>query len=139
MDGHAQVVAQKASFPLCIDFLPDGRMLLVSAADRQLLVREADGVLRRYADLGESTPWNDIVVDARGTAYVNNIGFDFPAGPGSDGAPGIIARVSADGQVRTVADNLAFPNGMVVTPTTAPDRGRVVCRPPQRLRHRSER
>ncbi len=57
--------------------------------------------------------WNDIVVDGRGNAYVNNIGFDFPGGEFS---PGVIAVVSPDGSARQVADAVAFPNGMVVTP-----------------------
>ena len=57
--------------------------------------------------------WNDIVVDGRGNAYVNNIGFDFPGG---EFAPGILALVSPDGSARQVGDGVAFPNGMVVTP-----------------------
>jgi sugar lactone lactonase YvrE len=35
---------------------------------------------------------------------------------GSGGAPGKIALVTADGTAREVADGLAFPNGMAVTP-----------------------
>ena len=61
-------------------------------------------------------PWNEIVVDGRGNAYVNNIGFDFPEG---EFAPGIIALVTPDGSARQVADGVAFPNGMVVTPDNA--------------------
>ena len=52
------------------------------------------------------------MVDANGIAYVNNIGFDFPGG---EPAPGCIARVTPDGGVRLVADDLAFPNGMAIT------------------------
>src|SRR5207244_12215638 len=58
-------------------------------------------------------PWNDIVVDGRGNAYVGNIGFDFPGG---EFAPGLLALVTPDGSARQVADGVAFPNGMVVTP-----------------------
>jgi sugar lactone lactonase YvrE len=103
-----------ASFPLCFDFLPDGRMLLVSSADRTVLRREPDGRLVPHADLSAiaTTPWNDIVVDDRGHAYVNNIGFDFPEG---EFAPGIVVLVQTDGTVTPVADGLAFPNGMAVT------------------------
>ena len=84
-DGTSEVVVSVPSFPLCIDFLPDGRLLLVSSADRLLLRREPDGVLVTHADLSilSDKPWNDIVVDGRGNAYVNNIGYDFP-----DGEPG---------------------------------------------------
>jgi sugar lactone lactonase YvrE len=56
------------------------------------------------------------VVDGRANAYVNNIGFDSPAG---EFAPGIVALVTLDGSARQVADDLAFPNGMVVTPDNA--------------------
>jgi len=113
-DGRPIVEAQRASFPLCIEFLPDGSLLLVSSADRALLRREPDGVLATYADLGQvsAKPWNDIVVDGRGNAYVNSIGFDFP---GEAFAPGLLALVTGDGSVTVVADALAFPNGMAVT------------------------
>jgi sugar lactone lactonase YvrE len=67
-----------------------------------------------HADLApvSNKPWNDIVVDAKGNAYVNSIGFDFPGG---EPAPGLIALVTPEGVVRPVADNLAFPNGMAIT------------------------
>jgi sugar lactone lactonase YvrE len=60
--------------------------------------------------------WSDMVVDGRGNAYVGNLGFDFPDG---DFAPGIVAVVAPDGSARQVADGVAFPNGMVVTPDNA--------------------
>jgi sugar lactone lactonase YvrE len=115
LDGHREVVARLRSFPMCIDHLPGGRLLIVSSGDRRLLRQEPDGSLVTHADLTELAdhPWNDIVVDGRGNAYVNNIGFDFPGG---EFAPGIIALVTPEGAVRQVADGLAFPNGMAVTP-----------------------
>ncbi len=57
--------------------------------------------------------WNELVVDGRGNVYVNGrCEFDFSGGP----PKGIIALVTPDGGVRQVADAIAFPNGMVVTP-----------------------
>src|SRR5680860_1922549 len=111
---HIGNEATSASFPMCIDFLPDGRLLVVSSADRQLLRREPDGSLVPHADLApvSTKPWNDIVVDGRGNAYVNGIGFDFP---GEDFVPGIVVLVTHDGKVTPVADGLAFPNGMAIT------------------------
>jgi sugar lactone lactonase YvrE len=114
-DGSdATVEAELASFPMCIDFLPDGRLLVVSAADHQVLRRESDGSLRPHADLAavSTKPWNDIVVDGRGNAYVNCIGFEFPGG---EFVPGIIALVTPDGDVTAVGRDLAFPNGMAIT------------------------
>jgi sugar lactone lactonase YvrE len=55
-------------------------------------------------------------VDGRGNAYVSNVGFDFPGG---EFAPGIVALVTPDGRGRVVADGLAFPNGLAVTPDNA--------------------
>jgi sugar lactone lactonase YvrE len=44
-DGSHQVVATVASFPMCIDFLLDGRLLVVDSAQRRLLRREPGGSL----------------------------------------------------------------------------------------------
>jgi sugar lactone lactonase YvrE len=110
--GRSEVVAQVKSLPLCTDWLPDGRMLIVSSADGRLLRREADGSLTTYADLGRPG-WNDIVVDGRGHAYVNGAGFNPVAGEAF--APGGVSLVTADGTVRQVAGDIAFPNGMTVT------------------------
>src|SRR3989440_2391228 len=113
-DGSHEVVVSVPSFPMCIDFLPDGRWLVVDSAQQRLLRREPDGSMVTHADLApvSKKPWNDLVVDAKGNAYVNNIGFDFPGGVP---APGLVALVTPDGGVRAVADDLAFPNGMAIT------------------------
>jgi sugar lactone lactonase YvrE len=114
--GHTEVVARVASLPLCSAWLPDGRLLIVSSADGLLLRREPDGSLRTHAELG-GPGWNDIVVDGRGNAYVNSVGFDMTAGEAV--RPGHVVLVTADGTVRRVAGDLAFPNGMAVTADNA--------------------
>lgn len=110
--GALEVVARVASFPLCTDRLPDGRLIAVTSPPGTLLVGGVDdpGSLVPYADLSSvaSGVWNDVVVDGRGTVYVN--------GGGIEGAPGIVALVTPDGSVRQVADGIAFPNGMALTP-----------------------
>jgi sugar lactone lactonase YvrE len=122
LDGASEVMVQVdfPSFPMCIDWLPDGRLLIVSGRDGLLLRREPDGALVTHADLstlaGKAHPWNEIVVDGRGNTYVNNQGFDFPGG---EFAPGTIALLTPDGVARQVADGIAFPNGMAVTPDNA--------------------
>lgn len=117
--GKSEVIARVPTFPFCIDFLPDGRLLIVSGRDGLLLRREPDGSLVTHADLTSlaAPPWNDIVVDGRGNIFVNNLGFAF--GTGAAFAPGTIVVVTQDGAVRQVADGLAFPNGMAVTPDSA--------------------
>jgi len=113
IDGRRELVTSIDAMPFCLDRLPDGRLLIV--AGQQLLVRGSDGTLTTYAELGavSTKPWNDIVTDGRGNTYVNNIGFDFPD---AEFTPALIALISQDGRARQVADGLAFPNGMAVTP-----------------------
>ena len=114
--GSSEIVSHVQSFPFCIDWLPDGRLLIVHSRDRRLLRREPDGSLVTHADLGTLAPgaWNEIVVDGRGNAYVNGAGFDLMTG--EEFAPGVVVLVTPDGSARRVADGIAFPNGMAVTP-----------------------
>jgi sugar lactone lactonase YvrE len=111
--GNAEVVARVKSLPLCTAWLPEGRLLIVSSADGQLLRLEPDGALTTYADLGQPG-WNDIVADGRGNAYVNRAGFNPMTG--EPFAPGFVHLVTPDGAVSQAADDIAFPNGMAVTP-----------------------
>ena len=113
LDSNAKVVAQVKSLPLCTAWLPEGRLLIVSSCDGQLLRLEPDGSLTGYADLGRPG-WNDIVVDGRGNAYVNRAGFNPMSG--EPFAPGFVHLVTPDGTVSEVAHDIAFPNGMAVTP-----------------------
>jgi sugar lactone lactonase YvrE len=117
LDGNSEVILRAPAFPCCVDWLPDGRLLVVSARDGLLLRREPDGSLVSHADLSrisDPAAGNELVVDGRGNAYVNGGGFDLMAG--KEFAPGIVALVTPDGSARQVADDIAFPNGMVVTP-----------------------
>jgi sugar lactone lactonase YvrE len=117
-EGQPEVMARVdfPAFPMCIDWLPDGRLLIVAARDGRLLRQEPDGSLVTHADLSgladRAHPWNEVVVDGRGNIYLNNQGFDFPGGRFR---PGTIALLTPDGSARLVADGIAFPNGMAVT------------------------
>jgi len=111
--GQSEVIARVPSLPLCTAWLPDGRLVIVSSPTGRLLRREPDGSLVTHAELGKPG-WNDIVVDGRGNAYINRPGFDMMSG--EEFKPGSIALVTAAGSVRDVADDLAFPNGMAVSP-----------------------
>ncbi len=120
-EGRIDVVlpAPTATLPFSVDWLRDGRMLIVAGREGFLLRREPDGSLATHADLNglSDRGWNEIVVDGRGRAYVNGPGFDMMAG--EDFAPGIIGLITPNGAVRQVADGVAFPNGMAVTPDNA--------------------
>jgi len=112
LDGHSEVVGHgPPGLGWSIEWLPDGRLLVTGTG---LTRREPDGSVVLHADLSQlSGDWNEIVVDGRGNVYVNGR-CDFDPGPGDP--PGIIALVTPDGAVRRVAEGIAFPNGMVVTP-----------------------
>src|SRR5207253_8615853 len=49
-----------------------------------------------------------------GNIYLNGADFDFVGGAAP--TPGYIKLITPDGQLRQVADDIAFPNGMVITP-----------------------
>src|SRR5258708_5469703 len=114
LKGESEVVTRVQSLPFCIDWLPDGRLLITSG--RSILRMEPDGSLVTHADLSSLTDygWNEIVADSRGNVYVNGAEFDLMAG--EKFAPGIVALLKPDSSARQVADGVAFPNGMAVTP-----------------------
>jgi sugar lactone lactonase YvrE len=115
--GNSEVMLTvPAVLPYSIDWLPDGRLLVVSGREGLLLRQEADGRLVTHADLRtlSKSPWNEIVVDGRGNIYVNGGGPTPPSG--QHFGPGTIVLITPDGIVRQVADTIAFANGMAVTP-----------------------
>jgi|SRR5579875_1205157 len=114
LDGRSEAIAElPGGFPYCFDWLPDGRMLIVSGREARLLRREPDGSLVTHTDLsGLGSLWNEIVIDGRGNAFVNGGRPDFGKG---QFPPGIVAVVRPDGTVRQVAGDILFGNGMAVT------------------------
>ena len=111
LDGAAEVMLTRdpSSHPMgySIDWLPDGRLL--TTGDK-IGRQEPDGSMAVHAE----QPASEIVVDARGNAYVNGADFAFVAG--EPPKPGYIKLVTPDGRLRQVADDIQFPNGMVITP-----------------------
>jgi sugar lactone lactonase YvrE len=101
LDGKSEVVTRvPTTIPFSIDWLPDGRLLVVSGQE-VLLRMEADGSLVTHADVtGIDSVFNEIVVDGRGNAFVNG---------------SVIAVVAPDGAARQVADGIEFGNGMAIT------------------------
>ena len=115
LEGNSEVMLRApTTLPFSIDWLPDGRLLVVSGPEARLLRCEADGALVTHADLSSlAGGFNEIVVDHRGNAYVNGGSFDFATGAGVES--GVVALVHPDGSVRQVADNIVFGNGMAIT------------------------
>jgi sugar lactone lactonase YvrE len=115
MAGRCETVVTVPGQPSGLGWLPDGRLLVVSMTDRRLL-RLDGSVLTQVADLAALAPFhcNDMVVDAKGRAYIGNFGFDLIAKQ-TPRATNLIL-VQPDGQTQVVANDLLFPNGTVITP-----------------------
>ena len=115
-DGSTETIVDVPEGPSGLGWTPDGDLLVVSMRDRRLLRLDRGGGLAEVADLGSIATFhcNDMVVDSVGRAYVGNFGFDLDAG--DPFAPTALARVDPDGAVSVAADDLAFPNGTVITP-----------------------
>jgi len=122
LEGNSEVIGSGGGGSgWAANWLPDGRTLITGAELNRV---EPDGSRVRHADLSHISPhgWSEMTVDGRGNVYVNSINFDFADFDdlmASGDAPGKIALVSAEGDAREVAEGLAFPNGMVVTPDNA--------------------
>jgi sugar lactone lactonase YvrE len=98
LTGHA---------PSGLGFRPDGSLLIASSENRQVLRYDGDAV-STVVDLSDIVPANlgDMVIDGIGRAYIGS-----QAHKG-----GVIVRVDPDDTPTVVADDLDFPNGMVITP-----------------------
>lgn len=115
MERNAETVVEVPGQPSGLGWLPDGRMLVVSMTDRRLLRLDSNG-LSEVADLHELASFhcNDMVVDREGRAYIGNFGFDLIGQ--KPFAPAEIILVKPDGAAHVVANEMAFPNGSVITP-----------------------
>jgi sugar lactone lactonase YvrE len=105
LDGsRGSSLAVPFAFPFCFHWQLDNSLLVVSGREARLLRRGGTDSLMPFADLSaiSTNPWNEIVVDGRGNAYINS--------------GEAIALVTPDGSVRKVAEGGQFPNGMAVTP-----------------------
>jgi sugar lactone lactonase YvrE len=110
LDGARTTLPLAGHAPSGLGFRPDGTLLIVSSEKRQLLRYDGDAVTT-FADLSGTVPADlgDMVIDEAGRAYVGSQAFD----------GGVIVRVDPDQTTTVVAENLAFPNGMVITPDRA--------------------
>lgn len=117
--GEIEEVARFEGPVSGLGWLPDGRMLVVSMHDRRVLRQEPDGRFVEHADLSSIATWhaNEMAVAADGEAYVGNFGFSLeePINPQSI-KMAKLARISVDGRVQAVDEELFFPNGTVITP-----------------------
>lgn len=107
--------------PSGLGFLPDGSLLAVGRAYTtpegkllrlpQLVRRDAKGLTQITELPDDGSNLNDMVVSASGLAYLDLYGRDGRP----QGVTDEILLVRPDGSTQIVADELALPNGMVIT------------------------
>lgn len=114
-DGVVRTVVHLDDQPSGLGWTADGALLVVGMHERQLLRVEGDRV-HMVADLSAHAPapCNDMLVDPQGRAYIGNFGFDLHLR--APFAPTVLLMVTSAGEVRVVADDMHFPNGMALTP-----------------------
>jgi sugar lactone lactonase YvrE len=107
LHGDMTTVPLAGHAPSGLGFRPDGSLLIASAETRTLLRYDGEAV-DVVADLSDIVPADlgDMVVDDRGRAYVGS--------QAREG--GVVVLVDTDNAVTVVAEDLDFPNGMVIAP-----------------------
>jgi sugar lactone lactonase YvrE len=130
MDGKAvyvvgpngpELVCEVPAQPSGLGWDPDGKLLIVSQLDA-LLLRFDGTSLHLAADLGpvmrarggDVRP-NDMYVDEAGTAFIGSVSFEVVGDRlvAEDSRPTPLVKVTRDGTVSTLTDELRCPNGIV--------------------------
>ena len=103
--------------PNAFGLAPDGSLVVGDAFQRRIHRRQGPD-LELVADISHLTKYclSDGFVDSRGRLYVGDIGYNFVDPAARPVETCVIVLVGADGKAVVVADNLSFPNGMVITP-----------------------
>src|ERR1700756_3730746 len=106
MRGSLTTLPLPGHRPSGLGFRPDGSLLIASTEDRQVLRYDGETVVT-IAELADLAPANlgDMVVDDAGRAYIGCQAF----------SGGVIVRLDPDDSATVVAEDLDFPNGMVIT------------------------
>jgi len=107
MRGSLTTLPLPGHSPSGLGFRPDGSLLIASTEDRQVLRYDGETVVT-IADLADLAPASlgDMVIDDAGRAYIGSQAF----------SGGVIVRLDPDDSTTVVAEDLDFPNGMVITP-----------------------
>jgi len=112
--------------PSGLGWLPGGDLLCASMTDHKVL-RFGYATSTTFADISEHCGFwaNDLVVSASGYTYVGSFGFDLHLLLKEQGIEGLLATpppttnivvLDPSGAVVQVVDDMAFPNGSVITP-----------------------
>ena len=114
LEGKTDIIVEVPARPSGLGFMPDGKLMIVSVRNSQLLRLDSEG-LTLVADMSDKAViCNDMVVDYQGRAYIGSYGYSLDTM--ESGKPAWITMVQPDGRTRIVADEIDFPNGTVITP-----------------------
>jgi len=115
LNGNTETILELPNSVSGLGWLPDNSLLVVSVENSRLMRLDSDGVTE-VIDLNRfgTVFLNDMIVDKKGRAYIGNFGFDYFNG--KPFAPTKLILVYPNGDAKVVADNMAFPNGTVITP-----------------------
>ena len=115
--GSVTTALEVPFLPNAFGLAPDGSLVVGDAFQRRIH-RGQGSALETVADISNLTKYclSDGIVDAGGRLYVGDIGYNFvdPAAKPVDTC--VIVLVDVGGKASVVAENLSFPNGMVITP-----------------------
>lgn len=115
--GRVETAVELGFIPNAFGFRRDGSIIVGDAMQRRIF-RWDGKALQPLADIANVTVFclSDGIVDAQDRLYVGDIGYNFfdPRNKPVDTC--VIACVDPDGRTRVVANDLSFPNGIVVTP-----------------------
>lgn len=117
LSGSVATVLELPFIPNAFGLTPEGNMIVGDAFQRRIYHMEGTA-LKQLADISDVTVFclSDGIVDAQGRLYVGDIGYNFVDPAAKPVETCVIVLVGPDGQASVVADNLCFPNGMVITP-----------------------
>lgn len=110
-DGDTIETALELGRPSGLGFLSDGSVRVAAMEPPEIVDVPSGERARRHADLSDfGNHLNDLVVDGFDRTYVD-VYQNYGARPN-----GSLVLVDPDGKSRVVAEQLAFPNGVAVTP-----------------------
>lgn len=123
LTGTVTTAVDLPFLPNAFGFTPDGTMIVGDAFQRQIY-RVEGTTLKPLADISPLMTFclSDGIVDAQGRLYVGDIGYNFVDPTAQPVGTCVLVLVTPEGQASVVADNLFFPNGIVITP----DRGTLI-------------
>lgn len=117
LDGTLTTVIDLPFLPNGFGITDDGTLIFGDALAR--MIYHWDGnTLKATADLTALTVFclSDGIVDRQGRMYIGDIGYNFFDPTNQPVNTCVIVKIEPDGSASVVADQLTFPNGMVITP-----------------------